>query len=145
MRAPKGEHSYHLPNLLGRISMFAETYLIDRLQMEASLKNLCIAGRTYSLAIERLCPLVLPQASASCFELPTRCQLAPSYWYELAAPPMRATGSIKFVNLRSKLATSCIKFKPSSSYTGADSNLRQHYRELAVALYAMQTRKCNKT
>ena len=51
--------------------MFAETYLIDRLQMEASLKNLCIAGRTYSLAIERLCPLMLLQASASCFELPT--------------------------------------------------------------------------
>lgn len=36
--------------------MFAETYLIDHLQTEASLENLYIAGCTYSLAIERLCP-----------------------------------------------------------------------------------------
>ena len=36
--APKGEHSYLLQNLLGRVFMFAETYLIDSLQTEASLQ-----------------------------------------------------------------------------------------------------------
>jgi len=51
---PKGEHSYLLRNLLGRVSMFAETYRIDGLQTEASLQNLNIAGCTHSLAIERL-------------------------------------------------------------------------------------------
>jgi hypothetical protein len=34
--------------------MFAEMYLIDGLQMEASLQSLKIAGCTYLLAIKRL-------------------------------------------------------------------------------------------
>ena len=51
---PKGEHSYLLPNLLGRVSMFLETYRIDGLQTEASLKNLNIVGCTCLLDIERL-------------------------------------------------------------------------------------------
>ena len=54
MLTPKGEHSYLLRNLLGRVSMFAETYRIDDLQTKASMQNLNIAGCTYSLAIERL-------------------------------------------------------------------------------------------
>jgi len=52
---PKEEHSYLLPNLLGRVSMFVETYLIDGLQTEASLQHLNIPGCSYLLAIERLC------------------------------------------------------------------------------------------
>ena len=52
----KGEHSYLLRNLLGRVSMFVETYRIDDLQTKASMQNLNIAGCTYSLAIERLTP-----------------------------------------------------------------------------------------
>ena len=52
--APKGEHSYLLRNLLGRVSVFAETYRIDDLQTEASMQNLNIAGCTYSLAIRAL-------------------------------------------------------------------------------------------
>jgi hypothetical protein len=36
--------------------MFVETYLIDSLQMDASLYNLKMAGCTDSLAIERLYP-----------------------------------------------------------------------------------------
>jgi hypothetical protein len=52
--APKGEHSYLLQNLFGRVSMSGITYLIDGLQTEASLQNLKMASCTYSLAIERL-------------------------------------------------------------------------------------------
>ena len=35
--------------------MFAETYLTDGLQMEASLQKLKLAGCTYLLVIKRLC------------------------------------------------------------------------------------------
>jgi hypothetical protein len=50
--SPKGEHNYLL-NLFGRVSMFAETYLIDDLQTEASLQNLKIAGCTYQITCHR--------------------------------------------------------------------------------------------
>ena len=90
--SPKGEHSYLLRNLLGRVSMFAETYRIDDLQTKASMQNLNIAGCTYSLAIERLRtpPLTLVPVIESLADIQKRLweRLRHKVWHYRVQPLM---------------------------------------------------------